>query len=57
VVALTPKVRIVGGGSISAHHLELLEKWVELNQDAILKYWDSDIEYTEDAIAALKPID
>jgi hypothetical protein len=23
----------------------------------IVKYWEGDIEYTEDAIAALKPID
>jgi hypothetical protein len=29
---------------------------VELNFDAIVKCWDGDIEYTEDAIAALVPI-
>ncbi len=29
---------------------------VELNRDVIVKYWDGDIEYTEDAIAAIKSI-
>ena len=35
---------------------DLLKKWVEVNLDVVIKYWDGDIEYTEDAIAALKPI-
>src|SRR5882757_2229530 len=55
-VAIRPDVHVVGGGSMSAHDLALLEKWVEVNQDVIIKYWDGEIEYTEDAIAALKPI-
>jgi hypothetical protein len=41
---------------MTAHDLALLKKWVELNHDVIVKYWDGDIEYTEDAIAALKAI-
>jgi hypothetical protein len=55
-VALRPDVHVVGGRSMTAHNLALLKKWVELNQDVIVKYWDGEIEYTEDAIAALKPI-
>jgi len=27
-----------------------------LNYDVIVQYWDGEIEYTEDAIAALKAI-
>jgi hypothetical protein len=27
-----------------------------LNRDVIVKYWDGEIEYTEDAITALRPI-
>jgi Domain of unknown function (DUF4160) len=54
-VAIRPDVRVVGG-SLSAHEVDLLREWVELNRDVIIKYWDGDIEYTEDAIAALKPI-
>jgi hypothetical protein len=55
-VAIRPEVRVVGGGTMSASDLALLKRWVDLNRDAIVKYWDGDIEFTEDAIAALKPL-
>jgi hypothetical protein len=55
-VAIRPDVHVVGGGDMSAHDLALLRKWLVLNQDVIIKYWDGEIEYTEDAIAALKPV-
>jgi hypothetical protein len=55
-VAIKPDVHVVGGGNLSGHDLALLKKWIELNHDVIVKYWDGDIEYTEDAIAELKPI-
>jgi uncharacterized protein DUF4160 len=54
-VAIRPDVHVVGG-KLSAHDLALLQEWVDLNRDVIMKYWEGDIEYTEDAIAALKPI-
>lgn len=56
-VALRPEVHVVGGGNMPARDLSLLKKWVQLNEDVIVKYWDGDIEYTEDAIAALKPVE
>jgi hypothetical protein len=55
-VAIRPDVHVVAG-DLSADDLALLREWVELNRDVIIKYWDGDIEYTEDAIAALKPIE
>jgi hypothetical protein len=55
-VAIRPEVHVIGDRDISAHDLALLEKWIEANYDVILKYWDGEIEYTEDAIAALKPV-
>jgi hypothetical protein len=55
-VAIKPDVHVVGRGTLSTDDLAVLQKWVELNRDAIVKYWDGNIEYTEDAIAALKPI-
>src|SRR5450432_891219 len=55
-VAIRPDVHVVSGGKMTAHDLALLKKWVELNHDVIVKYWDGEIEYTEDAIAALKAI-
>jgi len=55
-VAIRPDVHVVGGGKMNAHDLTLLKKWVELNYDVLVRYWDGDIEYTENAIAALKPL-
>jgi len=55
-VAIRPDVHVVGGGNFSTHDLALLKKWIEVNHDVIVKYWEGEIEYTEDAIAALKPV-
>lgn len=55
-VAIRPSVHVIGGGSLSPQDLVLLTDWIELNREVILKYWDGEIEYTEDAIAALKPL-
>ena len=55
-VALRPDVHVVGGGKLSGYELTLLQKWIELNWDVILKYWEGEIEYTEDAIGLLKPL-
>jgi hypothetical protein len=55
-VAIRPNVHVVGGGNLSAHDLDLLKEWIDLNREVILRYWDGEIEYTEDAIAALKPV-
>jgi len=55
-VALRPDIHVVDGGKLSGHELTLLQKWLELNWDIILKYWEGEIEYTEDAIALLKPL-
>lgn len=55
-VAMRPDIHVVGGGDLSAQDLALLKKWIDLNRDVIVKYWDGEIEYTEDAIARLRPI-
>ncbi len=34
----------------------MLERWVDLNHDVLQRYWDGDIEYTQDAIEQLKKI-
>jgi hypothetical protein len=31
--------------------------WIDLNQDVIVRFCNGDIEYTEDAIAAIRPIE
>jgi hypothetical protein len=55
-MALRPSVRAVRG-KLDPGDLALLRRWIDLNQDVLVKYWDGDIEYTEDAIAVLRPID
>jgi hypothetical protein len=54
-VAVRPAPRVVRG-RISAHDFELVSKWLELNADVLVDYWNGVIEYTEDAIDALKPL-
>ena len=54
-VAIRPSVRVVRG-KLDPADLASLRRWIELNQDVLVRYWDGDIEYTEDAIAALRPI-
>jgi hypothetical protein len=53
-VAVRPRVRVVRGG-LDPAELALLAEWIEINRDVLVDYWNGEIEYTEDAIAALQP--
>jgi hypothetical protein len=55
-VALRPDMRVVRG-AVDPSDLGMLARWVELNRNVLVDYWNGEIEYAEDAIAALKPID
>ena len=50
-VAIRPNVRIVEG-EIGGVDFDLLTKWIELNRDVLVKYWDGEID-TKDAIDSL----
>jgi len=54
-VAIRPNVHVVEG-KMSAGDLKLLGRWVELNRDVLVRYWDGDIESTRDAINLIRPI-
>ena len=54
-VAIRPSVRVVRG-ALDPRELALLTRWIEVNRDTLIKYWGGDIEYTEDAIAAITAI-
>jgi len=54
-VALRPAVRVVRG-SLDPRDFELLARWIDLNRDVLIDYWNGVIEYTEDAMNALKPL-
>ena len=54
-VAIRPNIRVVEG-RMSASDLALLTKWVEMNRDVLVKYWDGEID-TKDAVEAIRPIE
>jgi hypothetical protein len=54
-VAIRPAIRVVRG-SLDPRDLALLTRWIDLNRNTLIEYWDGDIEYTEDAIAAIIPV-
>jgi hypothetical protein len=54
-VAVRPNPRVIRG-VLDPAGLARLAEWIELNKDVLIDYWDGDIEYTEDAISALKPL-
>jgi len=54
-VAIRPTVCVVRG-ALDPRDLALLTRWIALNRDTLIRYWDGDIEYTEDATAAIVPL-
>jgi hypothetical protein len=54
-VAVRPAVRVVRG-KLDPRDLDLLADWIDLNKDVQIDYWNGVIEYTEDAINAIKPL-
>lgn len=54
-VSVRPDVRVVAG-ALRPEELEPLTRWIELNRETLIAYWDGAIAFTEDALAALKPL-
>jgi hypothetical protein len=54
-VAIRPTPRIIRG-RLNTQEFDLVRRWVELNMDVLVDYWSGDIEYTEDALDAIKPV-
>jgi hypothetical protein len=54
-VSVRPSVEVVAG-ELSPRDLELVTAWIDLNRDVIVKFWDGDILYTDEALAALKKL-
>ena len=53
-IAIRPVVRLVEG-EIAADDFALLAKWIELNRDVLLKYWEGEID-TKDALDSLRRV-
>ena len=54
-VAVRPDVRVIRG-ALDPDDLTRPAEWIELNRHVLVDYWNGNIEYTEDAISALKPL-
>ncbi len=54
-VAVRPNVRVIRG-ALDPDDLTRLAEWIELNRNVLVDYWNGNIEYTEDAISALRPL-
>jgi hypothetical protein len=55
-VTVRPTIEVLEG-EIPPDQLRLLRKWIELNRETLVKFWDGDIEYTEEVLPLLKPIE
>ena len=53
-VAIRPEIRVMQG-EMSPVNLALLSRWIDINRETLLKYWDGDID-TKDAIDTIRPI-
>ncbi|MGE0257805.1 MAG: hypothetical protein AB7T18_03515 [Alphaproteobacteria bacterium] len=54
-VALRPAPRVIRG-RLDANEFALVRRWIEINTDVLVDYWNGDIAYTEDAMDALKKL-
>ena len=54
-VTVRPTVAVING-TLPNRELALLRKWIELNRDVLIRFWDGDIEYTEDVLEQLRSI-
>jgi hypothetical protein len=55
-VAVRPMPRIVRG-TLTAREFDLVRRWIELNRDVLVDYWNGTIEYTEDALNAIRALE
>jgi hypothetical protein len=54
-VSVRPQVEVLAG-ELSGADLDLVRQWIELNRETIIRYWNGDIMYTDEALAALKSL-
>jgi hypothetical protein len=54
-VSVRPDVRLVAGPPLDGQDLALVRRWIELNRDVLLAYWDGDL-LTDEALARLRPV-
>jgi hypothetical protein len=55
-VAVRPVPRLIRG-TMNREEFDLVKRWIELNRNVLIDYWNGDIEYTEDVLAAITSLD
>ena len=55
-VTVRPRIEVIDG-SLPTRDLELLRRWIERNRDTLVQFWDGAIEYTEDVLEQLRPLE
>ena len=55
VVSVRPKVEVLRG-ELRPSELRLLKKWIDLNRETLVRFWNGEIEYTEEVLALLRPL-
>lgn len=55
-VAVCPEPRVMPPGGLSADEFAQVRRWIALNRQVLVDYWTGEIAYTEDALAALRPL-
>lgn len=54
-ITVRPTPRLIRG-EMNSHEFDLVRRWIELNLGVLIDYWNGVIEYTEDALNAIKSI-
>jgi hypothetical protein len=55
-IAVRPAPRVIRG-NLSAGEFDQVSRWIALNERVLIDYWNGAIEYTEDMLDAIKPLD
>lgn len=54
-VSVRPDVRVDAGPVLEVQDLALVRRWIELNRDALVVYWQRDLP-TDEVVGRLKPV-
>ena len=54
-VTVRPEVEVIEG-ALPPGTMRQLRRWIELNREVLVKFWEGEIEYTEDVLRALTRI-
>ena len=53
--SVSVRPRVEAGPELDCRDMELVRHWIEINQEAIIAYWNGDL-LTDEVIARLKPV-